>query len=112
MRELSSPSPRSGPAVRRLRDAGDARLAHQVMEVAVAHGEKGLVTVQEVEDPRLLGGQIIGNEGAGLRINVLAGALHSGMTVEQLSRFDLAYMPSMSPVWDPLLVAANVALKG
>ncbi len=60
---------------------------------------------------RLLGGQIIGDEGAGLRINVLAGALHSGMTVEQLSRLDLAYMPSMSPVWDPLLVAANVALK-
>jgi NADPH-dependent 2,4-dienoyl-CoA reductase/sulfur reductase-like enzyme len=61
---------------------------------------------------RLLGGQIIGDEGAGLRINVLAGALHSEMTVEQLSRLDLAYMPSMAPVWDPLLVAANVALKG
>jgi NADPH-dependent 2,4-dienoyl-CoA reductase/sulfur reductase-like enzyme len=61
---------------------------------------------------RLLGGQIIGDEGAGLRINVLAGALHSEMTVEQLSQLDLAYMPSMSPVWDPLLVAANVALKG
>jgi NADPH-dependent 2,4-dienoyl-CoA reductase/sulfur reductase-like enzyme len=60
---------------------------------------------------RLLGGQIIGDEGAGLRINVLAGALHSGMTVEQLSQLDLAYMPSMAPVWDPLLVAANVALK-
>jgi len=61
---------------------------------------------------RLLGGQIIGDEGAGLRINVLAGALHSDMTVEQLSQLDLAYMPPMSPVWDPLLVAANVALKG
>jgi hypothetical protein len=34
------------------------------------------------------------------------------MTVEQSSWLDLAYMPSMSPVWDPLLVAANVALKG
>ena len=54
----------------------------------------------------------IRDEGAGLRINVLAGALHSRMTVEQLSRLDLAYMPAMSPVWDPLLVAANVALKG
>jgi NADPH-dependent 2,4-dienoyl-CoA reductase/sulfur reductase-like enzyme len=61
---------------------------------------------------RLLGGQIIGDEGAGLRINVLAGALHSEMTVEQLSQLDLAYMPPMAPVWDPLLVAANVALKG
>jgi len=34
------------------------------------------------------------------------------MTIEQLSQLDLAYMPSMAPVWDPLLVAANVALKG
>jgi NADPH-dependent 2,4-dienoyl-CoA reductase/sulfur reductase-like enzyme len=69
------------------------------------------LTVEEGSG-RLLGGQIIGDEGAGLRINVLAGALHSEMTVEQLSQLDLAYMPSMAPVWDPLLVAANVALKG
>jgi NADPH-dependent 2,4-dienoyl-CoA reductase/sulfur reductase-like enzyme len=68
------------------------------------------LTVEE-GSRRLLGGQIIGDEGAGLRINVLAGALYSGMTVEQLSQLDLAYMPSMSPVWDPLLVAANVASK-
>jgi NADPH-dependent 2,4-dienoyl-CoA reductase/sulfur reductase-like enzyme len=66
----------------------------------------------EERSGRLLGGQIIGDEGAGLRINVLAGALHSEMTIEQLSQLDLAYMPSMAPVWDPLLVAANVALKG
>jgi NADPH-dependent 2,4-dienoyl-CoA reductase/sulfur reductase-like enzyme len=68
------------------------------------------LTVEEGSG-RLLGGQIIGDEGAGLRINVLAGALYSGMSVEQLSQLDLAYMPSMSPVWDPLLVAANVASK-
>jgi len=69
------------------------------------------LTVEE-RSGRLLGGQIIGDEGAGLRINVLAEALHSEMTIEQLSQLDLAYMPSMAPVWDPLLVAANVALKG
>jgi len=69
------------------------------------------LTVEEGSG-RLLGGQIFGDEGAGLRINVLAGALHSEMTVEQLSQLDLAYMPPMAPVWDPLLVAANVALKG
>jgi NADPH-dependent 2,4-dienoyl-CoA reductase/sulfur reductase-like enzyme len=68
--------------------------------------------VVEEEGGRLLGGQIIGDEGAGLRINVLAAALHSEMTIEQLSQLDLAYMPAMAPVWDPLLVAANVALKG
>ena len=60
---------------------------------------------------RLLGGQIVSGEGAGPRIDVLAAALHKEMTVEELSRLDLAYVPPMAPVWDPLLVAANVALK-
>lgn len=67
--------------------------------------------VVEEGSGRLLGGQIVGSEGAGPRIDVLATALHKEMTVEELSRLDLAYVPPMSPVWDPLLVAANVALK-
>jgi NADPH-dependent 2,4-dienoyl-CoA reductase/sulfur reductase-like enzyme len=67
--------------------------------------------VVEQGSGRLLGGQIVGGEGAGPRIDVLAAALHQEMTVEELSRLDLAYVPPMAPVWDPLLVAANVALK-
>jgi NADPH-dependent 2,4-dienoyl-CoA reductase/sulfur reductase-like enzyme len=67
--------------------------------------------VVEEGSGRLLGGQIVGDEGAGPRIDVLATALHKGMTVEELSRLDMAYVPPIAPVWDPLLVAANVALK-
>ena len=67
--------------------------------------------VVEEGSGRLLGGQIVGDEGAGPRIDVLATALHKGMTVEELSRLDLAYVPPIAPVWDPLLVATNVALK-
>jgi NADPH-dependent 2,4-dienoyl-CoA reductase/sulfur reductase-like enzyme len=67
--------------------------------------------VVEEGSGRLLGGQIVGDEGAGPRIDVLATALHQGMTIEELSRLDLAYVPPIAPVWDPLLVAANVALK-
>ena len=67
--------------------------------------------VMEEGSGRLLGGQIVGDEGAGPRIDVLATALHKGMTVEELSLLDLAYVPPIAPVWDPLLVAANVALK-
>jgi NADPH-dependent 2,4-dienoyl-CoA reductase/sulfur reductase-like enzyme len=59
----------------------------------------------------LLGGQSVGGEGAGRRINVLATALLKQMTIEELSSLDLAYVPPISPVWDPLLVAANVASK-
>lgn len=67
--------------------------------------------VVEEGSGRLLGGQIVGDEGAGPRIDVLAAALHKEMTVEELARLDLAYIPPIAPVWDPLLVAANVALK-
>ena len=39
----------------------------------------------------------------------LAAALTAGMTVEQLSGLDLCYAPPFSPVWDPVLQAANKA---
>jgi NADPH-dependent 2,4-dienoyl-CoA reductase/sulfur reductase-like enzyme len=60
---------------------------------------------------RLLGAQMVGHEGAALRINAAAVALHAGMTVEQFSQSDLAYAPPFGPTWDPLLVAANQLLK-
>jgi NADPH-dependent 2,4-dienoyl-CoA reductase/sulfur reductase-like enzyme len=60
---------------------------------------------------RLLGVQMVGKEGAAHRINAAAVALHSAMTVEAFSRCDLAYAPPFSPVWDPLLTAANQLLK-
>ncbi|OQX60979.1 MAG: hypothetical protein B5M51_09230 [Anaerolinea sp. 4484_236] len=67
--------------------------------------------VVEEGSGRLLGGQIVGGQGAGTRINALATALHQEMTVQELTKLDLAYVPPISPVWDPLLVAANVACK-
>jgi hypothetical protein len=39
---------------------------------------------------------------------MLALALHQGMTLEAISQLDLAYAPPFGPVWDPLLVAANL----
>ena len=60
---------------------------------------------------RLLGGQIVGGEGVAKRIDVLATALHHRLTVADLQQLDLSYAPPFAPVWDPLLVAANVAAK-
>jgi NADPH-dependent 2,4-dienoyl-CoA reductase/sulfur reductase-like enzyme len=60
---------------------------------------------------KLLGAQMIGREGAAKRIDVLATALQAEWSVEELSRLDLSYAPPFSPVWDPILVAANVALR-
>jgi NADPH-dependent 2,4-dienoyl-CoA reductase/sulfur reductase-like enzyme len=58
---------------------------------------------------RLLGAQIVGEEGAAKRIDVVATALHASMTVEHMTHLDLSYAPPFSPVWDPVLVAARSA---
>lgn len=61
---------------------------------------------------RLLGGQIVGLEGAAKRIDVLATALTAGMTVQQIVDLDLSYAPPFSPVWDPVQIAARKLLGG
>jgi len=60
---------------------------------------------------RLLGSQMIGKEGVAKRIDVLATALHQKMTVMDIAQLDLSYAPPFAPVWDPLLIAANQAVK-
>jgi CoA-dependent NAD(P)H sulfur oxidoreductase len=56
---------------------------------------------------RLLGAQMVGPEGVAKRINVLATALHSRLTAEQVYQLDLSYAPPFSTVWDPILIAAR-----
>ena len=80
---------------------------------AHAHPGSSTMGVQMVGDRksgRLLGVQMIGKEGAH-RINAPAVALHAKMTVEKFSQSDLAYAPPFSPVWDPMLTAANQLMK-
>ncbi|MDQ0948952.1 NADPH-dependent 2,4-dienoyl-CoA reductase/sulfur reductase-like enzyme [Streptomyces phaeochromogenes] len=59
---------------------------------------------------RLLGVQIVGQEGAAKRVDIAAVALTARMTVEQMTALDLGYAPPFSPVWDPILVAARKAV--
>ncbi len=65
--------------------------------------------VVERRTGRMLGAQIVGGEGAGKRIDVLATALWNDMTVEEVGGMDLSYAPPFSPVWDPVLLAAGKA---
>ena len=58
---------------------------------------------------RLLGVQIVGNQGSAKRIDTAATALWNHMTVEDMIALDLAYAPPFAPVWDPILVAARQA---
>jgi NADPH-dependent 2,4-dienoyl-CoA reductase/sulfur reductase-like enzyme len=67
--------------------------------------------VFEQDTHKLLGGQIVGREGVSKRIDTLAAALHAGWTTEQLAELDLSYAPPFAPVWDPILVAANLASR-
>jgi NADPH-dependent 2,4-dienoyl-CoA reductase/sulfur reductase-like enzyme len=74
--------------------------------------DAGAITVKvlaERDSGRLLGGQIVGIEGAAKRIDVLATALHAGFTVQDMINLDLSYAPPYSPVWDPVLIAARQA---
>lgn len=59
----------------------------------------------------LLGGQMIGQDVVAKRLDVLATAIYKLMTVFEIAELDLAYSPLYSPVWDPILIAANKAVK-
>jgi len=72
------------------------------------------MTVRVVADRvtrRLLGAQVVGGQGAGWRIDTLAMALWTEMTVDDLAMTDLAYAPPFSSVWDPVQVAARAAMR-
>lgn len=61
--------------------------------------------VFEKETFRLLGAQIVGYEGVDKRIDVLATAIHAGLTAIQLKDLDLAYAPPYSSAKDPVNMA-------
>lgn len=63
--------------------------------------------IAEKTTGKLLGGQIIGEEGAAKRIDVLATALTNKLTLQNIIDLDLSYAPPFSPVWDPVQTAAR-----
>ncbi len=81
---------------------------------AHAHPGAASIWINAVGDTvtgRLLGMQIVSVEGAAHRINAPAVALQCRMRVEAFAQCDLAYAPPFSPVWDPMLTAANQLIK-
>lgn len=57
----------------------------------------------------LLGAQIVGKKGAVLRIDALAAAIYSKLTVEEIGMMDFCYAPPFARTWDVMNVAGNVA---
>ena len=110
-----------GVAVTGLTEKMARHLELPAESVSIEHGSRAhyypgpgkirLKLVWAPADGKLLGAQISGPLAEAKRIDVLATALHHGLTIEDLQRLDLSYAPPFAPVWDPILVAANVAAK-
>ncbi|MGM0505782.1 MAG: FAD-dependent oxidoreductase [Bacteroidota bacterium] len=102
---------RSGLSVREAENVGYKVESRQITSRTRAGympgSEKIHVKLVSDTDGRLLGGQIVGGPGSGKRIDTVATALSSGISVEDLVWMDLSYAPPFSPVWDPVQMAAR-----
>ncbi|MGY1731087.1 FAD-dependent oxidoreductase [Geodermatophilus sp. SYSU D01045] len=67
--------------------------------------------IAERRSGRLLGAQVVGEEGAAKRIDALAICIWNEMTVDEVLSLDLSYAPPFAPVWDPVLIAARKAFE-
>ncbi|MET3121763.1 NADPH-dependent 2,4-dienoyl-CoA reductase/sulfur reductase-like enzyme [Oxalobacteraceae bacterium GrIS 2.11] len=67
--------------------------------------------IYEKTSRRLLGGQICGTYlgGAVHRVDALAVAVYSGLTVDELGMMDFIYAPPFARTWEIMNVAGNVA---
>jgi NADPH-dependent 2,4-dienoyl-CoA reductase/sulfur reductase-like enzyme len=89
-----------------VRIAGSTRLSYYP-------GGKDL-TVKLLANPsngKLLGAQLVGEEGATLRGNFASMAAHLGLTVQEFAEIETCYSPPLAPVWDPVTIAAQALLK-
>ncbi|TVP52848.1 MAG: CoA-disulfide reductase [Mongoliibacter sp.] len=59
------------------------------------------------ESREILGAQILGNKGSAKRIDTIAACIMGKLTAYELAMMDLAYVPPLSNVWDPIQIAAR-----
>jgi NADPH-dependent 2,4-dienoyl-CoA reductase/sulfur reductase-like enzyme len=88
-----------------------ARIESAVRPRYYGGGKTAVELVADRATRRLLGGSVIGEDGAAGRINVIATAIEAHMKVDQFEQLDLAYSPPFATVWDPLLIAAQQLMK-
>lgn len=68
-----------------------------------------LKLIFEVPSGRVLGAQLTGVQGVDKRCDVLATAIHAGMTIDDLAKLDLCYAPPYSSAKDPVVMAGMAA---
>jgi hypothetical protein len=54
---------------------------------------------------------MLGTSGVAKRLDVVATALHAGFDIDDLAGLDLSYAPPYAPVYDPILLAAQAAVR-
>jgi NADPH-dependent 2,4-dienoyl-CoA reductase/sulfur reductase-like enzyme/rhodanese-related sulfurtransferase len=104
----------TGPGEKMLRSCGIPYLVSYTHSGSHASYYPGaeLMAIKLLFSPstgRLLGAQIVGKGGVDKRIDVLATAIHGGMTVFDLEELELAYAPPFSSAKDPVNIAGFVA---
>ena len=67
--------------------------------------------VVDKESQRIVGVQVIGGEEVTQRINALSFAIQKHMTVRELAKADTAYAPPLNETWEPMVLAAEIALR-
>jgi NADPH-dependent 2,4-dienoyl-CoA reductase/sulfur reductase-like enzyme/rhodanese-related sulfurtransferase len=68
-----------------------------------------LKLVYDLENGRLLGAQAAGPDGIDKRLDILATAIHGGMTLEDLEQLDLCYAPPFGSAKDVVILTGMVA---
>ena len=67
--------------------------------------------VVERESHRIVGGQVVAEEEVTQRINALSFAIQKHMTIQELAKADTAYAPPLNETWEPMVLAAELALR-
>ena len=105
----------TGFSVAQARREGFSPVAARIEALSRPRYFQGTKTIVELiadrATGRLIGGSVIGEQDAAGRINVIAAALQARMRLDDFEQLDLAYSPPFSPVWDPLLIAAQQLRK-
>lgn len=93
-----------------------AGIAHEVVRTHAAQhagwfpgAEQVHVVAAFAPDGRLLGAQAVGRDGVDKRIDVLATAMRSGLTADDLAELELAYAPPFGAAKDPVNMLGFVA---
>ncbi len=95
------------------RKAGFEPVTQTITSVSRAHYYPGghpitITLIADEDSKKIIGASMVGKEGVAKRIDIIATALYSSMTVPELEKLDLSYAPPFGPAWDPVLTAARV----